>query len=76
MLMWHARWRGTELMWHAGPAPMRRRTQGHMVGPHEPTCGTSGTQGVNTWREATQVHADAQVAPRGREGMAGEEPTG
>ena len=48
------------LTWHAGPAQMRRGTQGHVAEPREPTWGTGGAQGVDTWQEAMWVHADAR----------------
>ena len=48
--------RTAELTWRAGPAPMRRGTQGHVVEPAKPMRHAGG---ADTRQEATQVHADA-----------------
>ena len=72
-------WRGAELTWHAGRARMRRGMQGHVAGSRGPTWGAGGTQGVDTWQEATQVtrvHADTRVGRHMAEGSTGEGPTG
>ena len=67
----------TELTWHAGPARMRHVTQGHMAERREPTQCLGGTKVARTRGRTTQVHADAQVAPRGSvRGLASEGPTG
>ena len=54
-----------ELTWHAGPARMRRGTQGHVVEPRKPTRRSSGIEVAQTRGRATRVHADARMAPRG-----------
>ena len=67
------------LTWHAGAAWIRRGTQGHVAGPREPTWGTGGAHGADTWQEASRIHADPcgrpWGMPRGR-GLAFGGPTG
>ena len=61
-------WR-QRLTWCARLAQMRRDTQGHVAELARPTRragGAGGAGGVDTWQEATRVHADARVVPRGR----------
>ena len=64
-------WRA-ELRWCAGPARMRRGTQGHVAELRKPTRRASDAHVAHRWRGrvagATQVHADARVAPRGMRG--------
>ena len=49
------------LTWRAGPARMRRSTQGHMVELARPTRRAGGASGVDTWQGSTWVHVDARV---------------
>ena len=71
-------WR-TELMWRAGPARMRRGTQGHVAEPREPTRHAGDAQvhtcGMDTWqglRKSTRTPGWRHVAG----GLASEGPTG
>ena len=50
------------------PASMRRGTQGHVGEPCEPTRSSHGAMWRGRLAGATQVHLDAQVAPRGNGG--------
>ena len=54
----------------ADEAPRTRtdatRHAGHVVEPARPTRCASGAGGADMWQKATQVHAEARVAPSGR----------
>ena len=47
---------------------MRRGTQGHVAEPCEPTQRSGGARWRERVADATRVHADARVAPRGTKG--------
>ena len=55
-----------ELTWRAGPAQMRRSTQGNMAEPSKPTQCAGANRCRRCMAGTTRVHADARVAPRGR----------
>ena len=70
-LMWRAM-----LMWRAGPARMRRGTQGHVAEPARPTRRAGGASGADMWQGSMRVHADAHVGNHVAGGLAVGGPTG
>ena len=57
-------WRA-ELTWRTGPARIRHGTRGHVAEPRGPMWRPGGTTVAQTHGRATQVHAEARVAPHG-----------
>ena len=55
---------------------MRCGTKATWQGCRWPTRGAGGTQGADTWQEATRVHVDTREGRHVVGGSAGEEPTG
>ena len=74
-------WRA-ELMWSAGPARMRRGTQGHVAEPREPAWRAGGTKVAQTpevphrWQGPRESTRTPERAPRGKWGLAFGGPTG
>ena len=52
--------RTAELTWRAAPARMRHGSEATWQGRAWPMRGAGGTNGANTWQEATRVHANAR----------------
>ena len=55
---------------------MRRGTQDHVVEPARPTRRADGAGDVDTWKEATRVHADASEGCHVARVLVCEGPTG
>ena len=71
-MAWTLTWR-PELTWHASLAVMRRGAKAMWQGCAWPTRSASG---MDTWQEATRVHADAREGRHVAGGLAVRGPTG